>query len=99
MTKPNHGPAGDEPRRGKIQWWVSILRAIAIYSGASWIYVALVALVHPETLPMQLTHVSKWPHEDTYGEVSFVVSFLSFTGYSLLRSRRHSPPRQDRNDS
>jgi hypothetical protein len=52
------------------------------------VYIALVALVHPETLPLQLTHFTKWPHEDTYGEFSFVVSFLAFTGYSLIKSRR-----------
>jgi len=44
----------------------------------SWLYIAAVALVHPQTLSLQLTHFAPWPREDTFGEVSFVISFISF---------------------
>jgi hypothetical protein len=68
------------------------LRTLALYAFAAWVYIALVALVHPETLVLQLTHLTKWPHEDTFGEVSFVVSVVCFYAHALLcdSSPRHS---------
>jgi hypothetical protein len=66
-------------------------RTLAIYGFAGWVYIALVALVHPWTLGMQLTHFTKLPHEDTFGETCFVVSLISFFVYNLLRSA--DPPR------
>ena len=60
-------------------------RTLALYGFAGWAYIALVALVHPATLGLQLTHFAKFPHEDTFGEISFVVSFVSFFVYSMLR--------------
>jgi hypothetical protein len=61
-------------------------KTLAIYGFAGWVYIALVALVHPRTLGLQLTHFTSLPHEDTFGEVSFVVSLVSFFVYTLLRS-------------
>jgi hypothetical protein len=61
-------------------------RTLAIYGFAGWVYIALVALVHPKTLGLQLTHFAKFPHEDTFGEISFVVSAVSFFIYNMLRS-------------
>ncbi len=61
-------------------------KTLAIYGFAGWVYIALVALVHPRTLGLQLTHFARYPHEDTFGEVSFVISLISFFGYTLLRS-------------
>ena len=60
-------------------------RTLALYAFAGWVYIALVALVHPQTLGLQLTHFVKLPHEDTFGEICFVVSFVSFFIYSVLR--------------
>jgi hypothetical protein len=75
--------------------WRRFLRALtltlAIYGFAGWTYIALVALVHPATLPLPLTHLASWPREDTFGEVCFIVSAVSFFGYLLLR--REGPPR------
>jgi hypothetical protein len=59
---------------------------LALYGFAGWVYIALVALVHPQTLGLQLTHFARFPHEDTFGEMSFAVSVVSFFIYSLLRS-------------
>ena len=39
---------------------------LALYGFAGWVYIALVALVHPRTLGLQLTHFTKVPHEDTF---------------------------------
>jgi hypothetical protein len=61
-------------------------RTLALYGFAGWVYIALVALVHPYTLGLQLTHFAKFPHEDTFGEICFVVSVVSFFIYNLLRS-------------
>lgn len=60
-------------------------RTLALYCFAGWVYIALVALVHPRTLGLQLTHFAKLPHEDTFGETCFVVSLVSFFIYNMLR--------------
>jgi hypothetical protein len=68
--------------------------AVAIYGFAAWIYVAAVALVQPDTLSLQLTHFSKWPRTDTFGEIGFVVSFVAFITFRLTRephTRRRDP--------
>jgi|HubBroStandDraft_4_1064222.scaffolds.fasta_scaffold2691897_1 hypothetical protein len=65
---------------------LAVSRTLALYGFAAWTYIALVALVHPYTLRLQLTHFTSFPHEDTFGEVSFVVSVVSFFIYNLLRS-------------
>jgi uncharacterized membrane protein len=65
-----------------------LAQAVAIYAFAAWVYVALVALIQPNTLSWQLTHLAKWPRTDTFGEVSFVVSFVAFITYRLLRAPR-----------
>jgi hypothetical protein len=59
---------------------------LAVYGFAGWVYIALVALVHPHTLGLQLTHFAKYPHEDTFGELCFVISLVSFFAYKLLCS-------------
>ncbi len=61
-------------------------KTLAVYGFAGWVYIALVALVHPGTLGLQLTHFASFPHEDTFGEACFVVSLVSFFCYSLLRA-------------
>jgi hypothetical protein len=61
---------------------------LTVYGFAGWIYIVVVALVEPNTLGMRLTHFAPFPHEDTFGEICFAVSLLSFFVYSLLRSAR-----------
>jgi hypothetical protein len=68
-------------------------RTLALYGFAGWAYIALVALVHPNTLRLQLTHFAGFPHEDTFGEICFVVSVVSFFIYSLLRSSNETAGR------
>jgi hypothetical protein len=67
-------------------------RTLALYGFAAWVYIALVALVHPYTLGWQLTHFASFPHEDTFGETSFVVSLISFFVHNLLRATEQSAP-------
>ncbi len=56
----------------------SLLLALTIYGFAGWVYIALCAVVHPETLSLQLTHVTPFIREDSFGILCFGVSFLSF---------------------
>jgi hypothetical protein len=60
-------------------------RTLALYGFAGWVYIVLVRLVQPQTLGLQLTHFATFPHEDTFGEICFVVSFVSFFIHSVLR--------------
>jgi hypothetical protein len=76
MTRTNH------------QMAESALGVIAVYTFVAWVYVALCALVHPATLELRLTHMFAWPHEDTFGVMCFVLSFVSALGGQLLRARR-----------
>ncbi len=50
-----------------------------------WLYIVGAAYVHPETLPIHLTHYFSWPREDTFGMICFVVSFLSFFVWNMAR--------------
>lgn len=67
---------------------VRVLLVVAFYTFAGWAYIALNAVVHPETLAWPLTHLAPWPREDTFGIVCFVVSFTSATAAAVLRGRR-----------
>lgn len=64
---------------------LAVSRTLALYGFAGWAYIALVALVHPHTLGLQLTHFWRYPHEDTFGEICFVVSAAGFLTCSLMR--------------
>jgi hypothetical protein len=74
-------------------------RTLAVYGFAGWAYIALVALVHPDTLHMQLTHFAKFPHEDTFGEICFVISVAGFFFYNLLRPSNLPSARRDSSGS
>jgi hypothetical protein len=67
-------------------------RTLAVYGFAGWVYIVLVALVDPHTLGWRLTHFATFPHEDTFGEICFVVSLVSFFVYNLLRSLEEKAP-------
>ena len=70
---------------------MKIIRAASltlfVFGLLGWLYIAAVALVHPETLPVHLTHLASWPREDTFGEVSFAVSFISFFVWNLVKDK------------
>lgn len=71
----------------------SLFLTIWIYSAAAGFYIVVNAWVHPETLSWQLTHFAPWPREDTFGAFSWLVSFVSFFIWNLLRAP-HSSSRQ-----
>ena len=60
--------------------------AIAIYAFAAWVYVAAVALgATPERFRGNLPTSASWPRTDTFGELSFVISFVAFIVFGLTR--------------
>ena len=59
-----------------------------IFGLLGWLYIAAIALVHPETLSIQLTHFVPWPREDTFGAVSFALSFISFFIWNLVKDNK-----------
>ena len=58
---------------------------LAFYGFAAWVYVAISAIVTPETLHLPLTHFTSWPRQDTFGAASFAVSLVSCWTYLMLR--------------
>ena len=61
---------------------------LAIYGFAAWVYVAISAIVAPETLRLPLTHFTNWPRQDTFGAASFAVSLVSCWTYLMLRKHQ-----------
>jgi hypothetical protein len=59
-----------------------------VFGLIGWFYIAMNNWVHPQTLTLQLTHFAKWPREDTFGEVCFTVSFVSFFVWNLVRNNK-----------
>lgn len=64
--------------------------SVAIYSMIGWLYVAVCALVAPNTLGLPLTHLVPFLREDTSGFISFLISFVSFTTYLLINNYKQS---------
>lgn len=63
----------------------SVSLTFFVFGLLGWVYIVLVALVHPETLTVQLTHLTPWIREDTYGILSFIVAFTSFFIWNLVK--------------
>ena len=64
------------------------IRAISfttfVFGFSGWVYIAMNATNHPETLAMPLTHLLPYPREDTFGIVCFGVSFIALFVYMYL---------------
>jgi hypothetical protein len=84
---PNKPPTSEALGNSRMKRRIALeaSRTMALYGFAGWVYIALVALIHPDTLGLQLTHFARFPHEDTFGEVCFVISLISFFIYGMLR--------------
>jgi hypothetical protein len=80
---------GVAARPTRRDWGPTVVRetslALAVYGMAGWIYVGLCALVAPATLALPLTHLIPSLREDTFGVLSFIVSFLGFIFYRITR--------------
>jgi hypothetical protein len=62
-----------------------VLFAIALFSFFGGVYICGNALFHPETLSIQLTHLTPWIREDTFGILCWLTSFISFTIWNIIR--------------
>ena len=62
-----------------------ILFTLFIFSTLGGIYIVINSYVHPNTLSLPLTHLAKWPREDTFGIISWIVAFFSFLIWNLTR--------------
>jgi hypothetical protein len=69
---------------------LEVSRTLAVYGFAGWFYIVLTALVEPDTLGMKLTHFANFPHDDTFGEVCFLISGISFFVFNMLRTSTKS---------
>ena len=63
----------------------SFLLTLFVFGFAGWAYIAANAVVHPNTLPLPLTHFASWPREDTFGAGCFLVAMISFFLWNLVR--------------
>lgn len=59
-----------------------------VFGLLGWLYIATAAMVHPETLTIQLTHLTPWIREDTFGIICFGVSFVSFFIWNLVKDNK-----------
>ncbi len=58
---------------------------VSFYGMTACVYVAVVAIVLPNTVPRQVTYLERRSRADTFGEMSFVASFVAFVVYRLTR--------------
>lgn len=58
---------------------------VFVYGFAGWVYIALNAVHHPESLAWPLTHLLPWPREDTFGIICFAVSFVALFVFMYIR--------------
>jgi hypothetical protein len=63
----------------------AFLRTTWLYGLLGGLYICVNAWIHPETLPLQLTHLTPWIREDTFGMLSFIVSAMSYFGLQLIK--------------
>ena len=56
-----------------------------VFGLAGWLYIAAAAMVHPSTLSIQLSHLTPWIREDTFGFLSFIVSGVCFFIWNLVK--------------
>lgn len=63
----------------------SLSLTIFLFGLLGWVYIAMNAVFHPETLPLPLTHLLDFPREDTFGAICFGTSFVSFFVWNMVK--------------
>jgi hypothetical protein len=51
----------------------------------AWVYGVLIQLVHPEWLPLGLSHLIPWIRVDTFTITSFIVAAIGFLMWRLAK--------------
>jgi hypothetical protein len=63
-----------------------------LFGFLGWVYGVLVQLIHPEWLPLSLSHLAPWIRVDTFTIISFIISAIGFLIWrickELLRSQK-----------
>jgi hypothetical protein len=62
-----------------------ILFSLFLFSTLGGLYIIGSALIHPQTLPIQLSHLTPWIREDTFGIMCWIISFISFISWNIIR--------------
>jgi hypothetical protein len=62
----------------------ALLKTIWLYGLAGGLYICVNAWVHPESLSWQVTHLTPWLREDTFGIISFAASAIAFFLLQLI---------------
>ena len=62
-----------------------IALTIFVFSLFGGVYIILVSFFRAETLTIQLSHLTPWIREDTFGILSWIISFFSFLIWNLTR--------------
>ena len=56
-----------------------------VYGFLAWVYGILVQLIHPEWLPVGLSHLTPWIRVDTFTIIGFILSAVGFFIWRLTR--------------
>jgi hypothetical protein len=56
-----------------------------LFGMLGWVYGVLVQLIHPEWLPLGLSHLIPWIRIDTFTILSFVVAAIGFLIWRLVK--------------
>ena len=67
----------------------AVLKTVWLYGLLGGLYICVNAWVHPETLSWQLTHLTPWIREDTFGIIAFTASAAAFFVLQLLGKPDH----------
>ena len=65
----------------------TVFLTLFIFGLLGWVYIAMNAVFHPETLSLPLTHLLSYPREDTFGIISFFVSMFSFFVWNIVKDK------------
>jgi hypothetical protein len=56
----------------------------------AWVYGVLIQLIHPEWLPLGLSHLVPWIRVDTFTIISFVIAAIGFFIWRLSKEMFNS---------
>ncbi len=71
----------------KIRIIRSLSLTLFVFGFAGWFYIALNAVVHPQTMTDPVTHLTPFLREDTFGIICFAVSMVSFFVWRLTKEQ------------
>jgi hypothetical protein len=54
-----------------------------LFGMLAWVYGVLVQLIHPDWLPLGLSHLAPWIRVDTFTIISFIIAAIGFLIWRL----------------